>query len=695
MNISEIFGCNVFNDEVMQRMLTPETYETFKKTVKDNMPLSLEVANEIAKAMMNWAISKGATHYTHWFQPMTGITAEKHDSFITKKRNGKVIADFKGRELIKGETDASSFPSGGIRAIFEARGYTDWDPTSFAFVKDETLYIPTAYCSYRGEALDMKTPLLRSMEVLDAQARRLLKALGKEVGKVTATVGPEQEYFLIDKEVANQRPDIIYTGRTLFGAKPPKGQEFDDQYYAAIKPRVFAFMQELDVELWKLGVISKTRHNEVAPSQHELAPIFDSANVAVDHNQLTMELMKKLADKHGLVCLLHEKPFAGVNGSGKHNNWSLSTDVGENLLDPGEKPIENTQFLIFLSAVIKAVDTYQDLLRVSVASASNDHRLGAHEAPPSVVSMYVGDELEKVLDSIVNDKAYKQCKSRDVDFSSTVLPKFKQDTSDRNRTSPFAFTGNKFEFRMLGSSLSVAMPNVVLNTAVAEAMEEFSAILESAKDVNKAARKLISDTLKAHKRIIFNGNGYTDEWLIEAEKRGLVNLRTTVDAIPVLVSDKNVQLFEKYGVYSKFELQARCGIMFESYAKTIRLEALTTIEMAKKDIYHAVNNCIAVMCGNISLKKEILPAVDISIDMDVATRLSNANARMMAYVNELESYVSVAEGIVDVKECAEYYRDNVFTTMQKVRAEADEMEMLCDAEYWPMPTYGDLLFSIK
>jgi len=693
-NISEIFGINVFNDEVMQRMLMPETYEAFKKTVKENMPLSKEVADKIAKAMMDWAISKGVTHYAHWFQPMTGTTAEKHDAFLSKKRNGKVISDFKGKELIKGEPDASSFPSGGIRATFEARGYTDWDPTSPAFIKDDTLYIPTAFCSYTGEALDKKTPLLRSMEAIEFQAKRVLKLLGKEVEKVTSTVGPEQEYFLIDKEVASHRPDIIYTGRTLFGAKPPKGQELDDQYFAAIKPRVLAFMQDLDNELWKLGVIAKTRHNETAPAQHELAPVFDSANIATDHNQLTMELMRKLADKHGMVCLLHEKPFAGVNGSGKHNNWSISTDSGENIFDPGDSPADNKQFMLFLSAVIKAVDEYQDLLRVSVASAGNDHRLGAHEAPPAIVSMYLGDEISKVVDAICEGKAYTASGKKKMVLGAT-LPSFNKDNSDRNRTSPFAFTGNKFEFRMLGSSFSVADPNIVLNTAVAEVLDGFANEIENAKDVEKAVTKIIVKTIREHKRIIFNGNGYSAEWIEEAKRRGLLNTDNTVDSIPCLTADKNVRLFEKYGVFTRHELEARSEIMLEGYCKTIRIEALTTAEIAKKNIYHAVNGCVSKMCETISFKREVLPAVDLSIETDIACKLSALNSKMMAHVSLLEAHIVEAQSITDIFESAKYYRENVFMEMQNVRAAADEMETMCDASVWPMPTYGDLLFSVK
>ncbi len=694
-NISEIFASRVFTDDVMQKMLAPETYEAFKRTVRDNLPLAPEVANEIAKAMMTWAISKGATHYTHWFQPMTGITAEKHDSFISKKRNGKIITDFKGKELIKGEPDASSFPSGGIRATFEARGYTDWDPTSYAFVKDDTLYIPTAFCSYTGEALDKKTPLLRSMEALDRHARRLLRLFGKNVGKVTATVGSEQEYFLIDKKIAAARPDLTYTGRTLFGAKPPKGQELDDQYFATIKPRVLAFMQELDEQLWELGVLSKTRHNEVAPSQHELAPIYESANVATDHNQLTMELMKKLADKHGMVCLLHEKPFAGVNGSGKHNNWSLSTDEGENLLDPGDTPMENTQFLLFLAAVIRAVDDYQDLLRVSVASAGNDHRLGANEAPPAIVSMYVGDELGRVIDAIDAGTSYRGKGRKEMAFGSMVLPKFKQDNSDRNRTSPFAFTGNKFEFRMPGSSFSVAGPNIILNTAVAEALDDFATTLEKADDLGKEVRNIVFKTIKAHKRIIFNGNGYSDEWVKEAEARGLKNLRSTPEAIPCLVADKNVRLFEKYGVYTRHELEARHDIFLENYCKTVRIEALTAKEIATRKIFHAVNRCVADMCENIASKHNVLPAVDTTIEEDVAARLSALNSTMMAAVSELDAATLAADKISDPREQALFYADTVLPAMDKVRAAADEMETLCGSSYWPLPTYGELLFSVK
>ncbi|MBQ9482006.1 MAG: glutamine synthetase III [Clostridia bacterium] len=693
-NISELFGVNVFNDEVMQNMLAPETYEAFRNAVSQNEPLTLEVANKIAKAMKDWALSKGATHYTHWFQPMTGITAEKHDSFLTKKRNGNVITDFKGRELIKGEPDASSFPSGGIRATFEARGYTDWDPTSYAFIKDGTLYIPTAFCSYTGEALDKKTPLLRSMEALNKQAVRLLKLIGKEVKKITPTVGAEQEYFLIDKEVAARRADITYTGRTLFGAKPPKGQELDDQYFATIKPRVLAFMQELDEELWKLGVVSKTRHNEVAPSQHELAPVFDSCNVSTDHNQLTMELMKKLADKHGMVCLLHEKPFAGVNGSGKHNNWSLSTENGENLLDPGENPQDNLPFLVVLAAVIKAVDEYQDILRVSVSSAGNDHRLGANEAPPAIVSMYIGDDLEKVVEAVISGGEYSGRKT-EMEFGAASLPKFNKDNSDRNRTSPFAFTGNKFEFRMPGSSCSIAGPNIMLNTAVAEAFDEFASKLEKAEDVKKAAVKLIAETIEKHGRIIFNGNGYSEEWVKEAERRGLMNLKNTVEALPHLVDDKNVRLFAKYGVYTESELKARHDILLEGYSKTVRIEALTMAEIARKDIFPSVNNFVADMCGNIAVKHEVLPAVDTTIEEDIAARLSALNSEMMARVSELDAYLKDAEKISDVLVAARYYRDNVVTTMEKIRAAADEMETSCDSSYWPMPAYGELLFSVK
>ena len=688
--LSEIFAINVFNDEVMQRMLMPETYEAFKNTVKNNLPLGKEIADKIAKAMMDWAISKGATHYAHWFQPMTGTTAEKHDAFLSKKRNGKVISDFKGKELIKGEPDASSFPSGGIRATFEARGYTDWDPTSPAFIKGDTLYIPTAFCSYTGEALDKKTPLLRSMEVIEKQVKRVLALLGKDVERAVATVGPEQEYFLIDKEVAAKRPDLIYTGRTLFGAKPPKGQDLDDQYFAAIKPRVLAFMQELDSELWKLGVIAKTRHNETAPAQHELAPVFDSANIATDHNQLTMELMKKLADKHGMVCLLHEKPFEGVNGSGKHNNWSISTDSGENIFDPGENPAENRQFMLFLSAVIKAVDEYQDLLRVS----GNDHRLGAQEAPPAIVSMYLGDELERVIDAIDGGKEFTASGKKKMVLGS-ALPTFSKDKSDRNRTSPFAFTGNKFEFRMLGSSFSVADPNIVLNTAVASILDEFACEMEKAKDAGKVADKLIIKTVREHKRIIFNGNGYSDEWIAEAERRGLLNAKNTVDAIPFLTEEKNVRLFEKYGVFARHELQARSEIMLEGYSKTIRIEALTTAEIAKKSIYHAVNACVSKTCACIAAKKQALPDVDASVEVATATRLSKLNSEMMAGVKELEAHLEKATDISDVLECAVYYRDKVLTSMQKVRTAADEMETLCDATLWPMPTYGELLYSIK
>lgn len=693
-DISKIFQSNVFSDAVMKEMLAPEVYELFKKTVSEKLPLNTALANEIADAMMRWAIGKGATHYSHWFQPMTGITAEKHDSFISKKKDGRVITEFRGKELIKGESDASSFPSGGMRATFEARGYTDWDPTSYAFVKDGTLYIPTAFCSYTGNALDKKTPLLRSMDAIDVQARRLLSALGKNTARVIPTVGAEQEYFLIDKEVASRRRDLTITGRTLFGAVPTKGQELGDQYFATIKPRVLSFMQELDEELWRFGVLAKTRHNEAAPSQHELAPIYDSANVATDNNQLIMELMKKIADKHGMVCLLHEKPFSGVSGSGKHNNWGLSTAEGENLLDPGDSPIDNIQFLLFLAAVIEAVDSYQDLLRVSVASAGNDHRLGANEAPPAIVSLYLGDELEKVVDAIEKGKPYRAYARREMALGTMVLPRFKQDKSDRNRTSPFAFTGNKFEFRMLGSSFSVAGPNIIINTATAEVLDRFATALEGAEDVEKTAKELVASTLREHKRILFSGDGYSKEWVKEANKRGLKNLPSTADALPYLVEEKNVRLFEKYGVFSKSELYARCEIFLASYCKTIKIEARTSIDIARKDIFHAVNNCVADMCGNISLKHEILPEVDTTIEEDIALKLSSNNSLMMAKVSQLESYLKEAEGIKDAKLAAEYYHDKVFATMQELRSAVDEMETLCDASYWPMPTYGELLYSI-
>ena len=694
MNVSQIFGINVFSDEVMKQKLNPETYDNFKKAVSANKPLTMDTANEIAAAMMEWAIEKGATHYTHWFQPMTGVTAEKHDSFIALKRNGKPIAEFKGKALIKGEPDASSFPSGGIRATFEARGYTDWDPTSFAFVKDETLYIPTAFCAYTGEALDNKTPLLRSMEVIDKQAVRLLGILGKEVGKVISTVGAEQEYFLIDKKVAAKRRDIIYTGRTLFGAKPPKGQELNDQYFASIKPRVMAFMQELDAELWKLGVPAKTRHNEVAPAQHELAPVFETVNVATDHNQLTMSVMRATAEKHGLVCLLHEKPFKGVNGSGKHNNWSLLSDTGVNLFEPGETPAENAQFLLFLTAVIKAVDDRQDLLRMSVASASNDHRLGANEAPPAIISVSLGEELTELLTALETNATYEGKKRTKIKLGADVLPRIPKDTTDRNRTSPFAFTGNKFEFRMPGSSLSVAGPNVVLNTIVAEALDEFATRLEGSADFHADLNYLIRATVAKHKRIIFNGDGYSKSWEIEAERRGLLNLRTTADALPCFVKEENRRLFEKYGVFTEAEIYSRYNILLESYSTTVDIEALTAIDMVKRNVRPAAEAYEKELCDLIGEKTAILGADSARTEKDTLAQVSSLAEALVGSLGDLEKKVVYSKGLAGQPQ-AVWCKEEVLPAMEEMRAVIDDLERIVDATFWRFPTYNDLLYSVN
>ena len=692
--ISEMFGSMVFNDEAMKARLPEEVYNSLQNTIQNGKHLDLSIANVVAAAMKDWAIEKGATHYTHWFQPMTGITAEKHDSFISPKDNSTVIMEFKGKELVQGEPDASSFPSGGLRATFEARGYTAWDPTSYAFIKGKTLCIPTAFCSFGGEALDKKTPLLRSMEVLGKAAIKIIHLFGNEdVTKVKTTVGPEQEYFLIDKDLYYQRPDLVYTGRTLFGAMPPKGQELDDHYFGSIKPRVKAFMLELDEELWKLGVFAKTEHNEVAPAQHELAPIFTTTNLATDHNQLTMELMQRVAKKHNFVCLLHEKPFAGVNGSGKHNNWSLSTNTGVNLLEPGETPSENAQFLLFLCAVIKAVDEYQDLLRISVASAGNDHRLGANEAPPAIVSMFLGDELSAVLDALEKDEKYMGKEKEQMRVGVHVLPRFPKDTTDRNRTSPFAFTGNKFEFRMLGSSASIADTNTVINTAVTQVLNEFYDILSQAEDFNTALHDLIRDTIKAHKRILFNGNGYDDKWTVEAEKRGLSNLRSTPDAVSHLLDKKNVELFVNNKVFSEKELRARFDIMLENYTKVINIEALTMIDMAKKSIIPAVSKYTKELVKTASMKRDM--GIEAGYETKVATKLSALNTEAYEITERLESEVCHANLEKDVERNARLHEERVLSTMNALRMVVDEMETVTSKEYWPMPNYSELLFRVK
>ena len=693
--VSDYFGCMVFNDEVMKSRLDPEVYNTLKRTMEHGRSLNLSVANAVASAMKDWAVELGATHYTHWFQPMTGITAEKHDSFISPGEGGKVIMEFSGKELVRGETDASSFPSGGLRATFEARGYTAWDATSYAFIKDGVLCIPTAFCSYGGEALDKKTPLLRSMEAINRQAMRVLKLFGnEEVTSVKTTVGAEQEYFLVDKQTFKQRNDLIYTGRTLFGAKPPKGQEVEGHYYGVIKPRVQAYMKDLDEELWKLGVLAKTEHNEAAPSQHELAPIFASTNIAADHNQLTMEIMQKVAKKHDFVCLLHEKPFDGVNGSGKHNNWSMSTNTGVNLLEPGDTPSENAQFLLFLCSIIKAVDEYQDLLRVSVASAGNDHRLGAHEAPPAVVSMFLGSELTEVLECIEQDLPYGAKEKELMRIGVHTLPKFPKDTTDRNRTSPFAFTGNKFEFRMLGSAASISDCNTVLNTAVAEALKQFADELENADNFETALHELIKRTITAHKRIIFNGNGYDDAWLKEAETRGLLNLRSTPDAMPCFIKEKNIKLFTEHKVFTEREMHSRYEILLESYCKLTNIEALTMVEMAKKEILPAVSEYSQVLADTILAKKSVCKTLDCTYETESLAEISAFTAKAYTSVKALENALEETKKLDDVTALAVWYKDEVLTKMSELRVAADGLEGLVSAEYWPMPTYGDLLFEI-
>lgn len=694
--VPKIFGSMVFNDQKMQERLPKSTYKALKKTIQNGEPLDLSVANVVAAAMKDWAVEMGCTHYTHWFQPMTGITAEKHDSFIAPNGEGQVIMEFSGKELVKGEPDASSFPSGGIRATFEARGYTTWDPTSYAFVKDGTLYIPTAFCSYTGEVLDKKTPLLRSMERINTEAVKILHLLGKEnVTRVTTTVGPEQEYFLIDKDAYDQREDLIYTGRTLFGAKAPKGQELDDHYFGAIKTRVAAYMKDLDEELWKLGILAKTKHNEVAPSQHELAPIFTTTNIATDHNELTMEVMKKVAERHGLVCLLHEKPFAGVNGSGKHNNWSISTNTGENLLDPGKTPENNLQFQLFLAAVVKAVHEYQDLLRITVASAGNDHRLGANEAPPAIISMYLGDDLGELVDSIINDREYVSKGKQKMRTGVDVLPDFMKDTSDRNRTSPFAFTGNKFEFRALGSSLNIACPNYMLNTMVAEELSEFYDELKDADDMDAAIKALVKKVFTEHQNIIFNGNNYAPEWVEEAERRGLLNLKSLPDAMEHFLDKKNVDLFVKNKICSADEIRARYEIELESYSKQINIEALTMIDMAKKNILPAVTSYVRDLTDTALAKKALSDAIPTSVEEDLITSLSNKLVCFSKKTAELEEAVIKASDYSDDNlKYAKYYRETVFALMQELRAVGDAMETETASEYWPYPSYGELLFGV-
>ncbi len=691
--VQDYFGSMVFDERVMKGALSEKVYKSLKRTIDRGVPLDITVANAVAAAMKDWAVEKGATHYTHWFQPETGVTAEKHDSFINPAPDGRVIMEFSGKELVKGEPDASSFPSGGLRATFEARGYTAWDPTSYAFIKDGTLYIPTAFCSYTGEALDKKVPLLRSMDALNVQALRILKLFGNtDVRCVKTSVGPEQEYFLIPKELYEQRKDLIMTGRTLFGAMPPKGQEMEDHYFGSIKPRIAEYMADLDKELWKLGILAKTKHNEVAPAQHELAPIYRTTNIAADNNQLTMEVMQKVAQKHGLVCLLHEKPFAGVNGSGKHNNWSISTDTGVNLLTPGETPYENAQFLLFLSAVIKAVDDYQDLLRLSVATAGNDHRLGANEAPPAIISIFLGDELSGVLDAIENDTPYDSGEKQTMQLGVGVLPEFFKDTTDRNRTSPFAFTGNKFEFRMLGSSNSISCANIHLNAAVAETLRQFADVLEKADDFNTALHDLVRDTIKTHKRIVFNGNGYDDSWIEEAEKRGLSNLKTTADAMPKILDNKNVEMLTAHGIFTESEITSRCDIMLENYTKTVNIEAQTMIDMAKKQILPAVSKFTADLASQASVKSGM---GSCKYETRIVRELSALTDEIDEAVSTLETAVEELRSIETAIEASAFVRDELLPKMDALRVPADKAEQITAEEYWPFPTYDKLLFGIK
>ena len=693
--VDEYFGCDVFSTSAMQRYLPHAIYKQMMDVMEKGKELPKEIADVVANAMKDWAMDKGATHYTHWFQPMTGITAEKHDAFINPTGPTSVISDFRGKELIKGEPDASSFPSGGLRATFEARGYTAWDPTSLAFVKEKTLYIPTLFCSYDGSALDKKTPLLRSNDALNKAAVRLLNIMGYNIHKIKTTVGPEQEYFLIDEEMFKERLDLLVTGRTLFGAAPVKGQELDDHYFGSLSERVKAYMEEVDEELWKLGVLAKTKHNEVAPAQHELAPIFATTNIATDHNQLTMELMKSIANKHGLACLLHEKPFAGVNGSGKHNNWSISTDTGVNLLEPGDTPSENAQFLLFLTSIIKAVDDYQDLLRVSVASAGNDHRLGANEAPPAIVSIFLGDELTEILKSIENDTSYICKEKSPMEIGVRVLPKFFKDTTDRNRTSPFAFTGNKFEFRMLGSAFSIAGANIVLNTIVAEELSQFADILENSSNFDEDLNTLIKNTIKSHNKIIFNGNNYSNDWVKEAEKRGLLNLKTTPDALPSFVNSKNVELFTKHHVLSETELYSRYEILLDNYSKTIHIEALTMIDLAKKEIIPAILGYQGEIAEIANNKKKLSSSIQCCLEENILNKISTLGNSLYSKLEDLEKSVLDAKLHTEALDLAKYYRESVFMNMQQLRAVVDELETLVSKKYWTLPSYGELLFSVN
>ena len=694
-NVPEIFGSLVFDDREMRARLSARVYQSLRKTIDENEKLDTEVADAVATEMRDWAVEHGATHFTHWFQPLTGVTAEKHDSFIATSPDGGVIMEFSGKELIKGEPDASSFPSGGLRATFEARGYTAWDPTSYAFIKDHTLCIPTAFCSYSGDALDKKTPLLRSMQALDRQAKRILKLFGKEVKYVRTSVGPEQEYFLIDKEMFEKRPDLVYTGRTLFGAMPPKGQELDDHYFGVIKPRVTAFMEDLNEELWKLGILAKTEHNEVAPAQHELAPIFSTTNVATDNNQLTMEIMQKVARKHGMVCLLHEKPFAGVNGSGTHNNWSMATDTGVNLLSPGETPHENAQFLLFLCAVIQAVDDYQDLLRLSVATAGNDHRLGANEAPPAIISVFLGDELTAILNAIKTDTPYQGTEKVIMKLGVHSLPRFSRDTTDRNRTSPFAFTGNKFEFRSLGSSNSIACCNIMLNSAVAESLKQYADRLEKADDFSTALHELIKETISKHERILFNGNGYGEEWVKEAtEVRGLSNLKTTPDAMPHLLDPKNMEMLMAHKVFSETELHSRCEIMLENYCKTVNIEGHTMVDMVRKNHLPAIETYLYRLAQTTSLMKSVSDKVKCRDEVTTMERLSELTDHILEQVEGLEEALAALKKYEDIQKTAEAIRDDVLPKMDQLRSYVDEAEVLTSEEDWPFPSYGKLLFSV-
>ena len=692
--ITDYFGSLVFGDDAMKERLPKDVYTALKNTIREGKEIDLNIANSVAHAMKEWALEHGATHFTHWFQPLTGITAEKHDSFINPAKDGKVILSFSGKNLVTGEPDASSFPSGGLRATFEARGYTAWDPTSYAFIKEETLCIPTAFCSYSGAVLDKKTPLLRSMEAIDKQAKRILKLFGHDVNRVQTTVGPEQEYFLIDKDLYNKRIDLKYTGRTLLGARAPKGQELDDHYFGSLKPRVSAYMQELDKELWKLGIYAKTRHNEVSPAQHELAPVFTTTNVACDHNQLTMEIMKKIADKHNLVCLLHEKPFAGVNGSGKHNNWSISTDTNMNLLEPGDNPKDNAQFLLFLVAVIKAVDEYQDLLRASVASPGNDHRLGANEAPPAIVSMFLGSDLLEILEAIADGRKLDDKKKENMILGVDVLPDFVKDATDRNRTSPFAFTGNKFELRMLGSSSSVSTPNTVLNTAVAKVLQEFADELEKADDFTIELSKLVKSTYEKHKRIVFNGNNYSAEWVEEAQARGLSNLKTTVQAIGAYTNKKNIELYEQFKVLSAAELYSRATVLYEHYSKTINIEALTLTDMVRRMIIPACNKYLNNLAGEVSKIKSVLPTIDLKSQLGLMETISQLLNCLSEKVNLIEEELIKARAIEDENKQAVFYQDRIFPIMSEIRSFADELELIVDKDCWPIPTYGELLYSV-